>query len=224
MGKLALDFLLPQYCIGCGREGGVLCPACAAAMPRIQPPFCQRCGLPLDGGSCPDCGRLEACFDGLRSPFRFERLARQAVHQLKYQNLRLMAEPLAAELALFLQHNPLPVDVIMPVPLHPRRLRERGYNQSALLAAKLAPVIGLKVDEHSLKRARHTISQARAESAAQRRQNMDGAFVCRAGVSGKRVLLIDDVATSGATINGCAIALKEAGALSVWGLTVAREV
>ncbi len=140
-------------------------------------------------------------------------------------NLRCLARPLAGEMAAYLQENAIPADALVPVPLHPKRLRERGYNQSALLAAELGRMVGLEVDGASLKRAVHTEPQARTESATLRRRNMAGAFDCQAkSVSGKRVLLVDDVATSGATINGCAIALKKAGAASVWGLTLAREV
>ena len=225
LGKLALDFFLPQSCIGCGREGKVLCTACAARLPRISPPFCRRCGLPVSRDPCPDCARQELSFEGLRAPFRFERLVREAIHQFKYQNLRCLAAPLAGELAGYLRKNPLTVDIIMPVPLHPKRLRERGYNQSELIALELGHMLGLKVDCLSLKRVLDTKPQARMSKVAQRRHNMAGAFQCEpGGVGGQKVLLIDDVATSGATINNCAFSLKRTGAASVWGLTIAREV
>ena len=187
-GELALDFLLPQTCLGCGREGAALCSACAGRMPRILPPMCLRCGLPqAPGAACPDCSRLDCSFDGLRSPFRFERLVREAVHQLKYQNLRCIAGALAGEMAAYLQENVMPADVLMPVPLHPKRLRERGYNQSALLATELGRIVGLEVDRVSLIRVAHTAPQARAGSAALRRQNRAGAFECQAkGVRVKR--------------------------------------
>jgi ComF family protein len=224
--RCTLDFLLPQSCLGCGVEGEALCPACTSRLPRITPPVCARCGLPLPPGApCPDCAQLDFAFDGLRAPFRFEKLVREAVHQLKYQNLRCLATPLAAELARYLGANPVPADILMPVPLHPRRERERGYNQSALLAQKLGPMLGLKVTTRDLRRAVHTPAQARAESVRLRRQLMADVFVCLPGaLQGRKVLLIDDVATSGATMHHCALALKRSGAVSVWGLTVAREL
>ena len=112
----------------------------------------------------------------------------------------------------------------MPVPLHPKRLRERGYNQASLLAKKLSRLGGLPVVEDTLIRVRDALPQARTRSAIERRQNVQDAFVCHQGLEGKQVLLIDDVCTTGATLDACAIALKAAGAGSVWGLTVAREM
>ena len=225
LGNLALDFVLPQNCLGCGKEGRVLCQACTTRLPRILPPFCRRCGLPITHEPCPDCSRQQPFFDGLRAPFRFENLAREAIHLLKYKNIRCLAAPLAGEMACYLRHNPLPVDVVIPVPLHRMRLRERGYNQSELVAAHLGSVLGLEVDRTSLRRVLNTRPQVSMTRAAHRRHNMAGAFQCREKtVSQRSILLIDDVATSGATISNCALSLKKAGASSVWGLTIAREV
>ncbi len=225
LGKFVLDLLLPQNCLGCGREGFVLCSQCIAHLSRISPPFCQRCGLPLTKVNCPDCARQAPIFDGLRAPYRFERLVREAIHQLKYQNLRSLAKPFAGELATYLKNNPIPADLIVPVPLHRNKLRERGYNQSELVARELGRMVGLSVDCSCLTRILDTKPQARLGKAAHRRQNVTGAFQCqRARVCNQRVLVIDDVATSGATINNCAISLKQAGASSVWGLAIAREI
>ncbi len=226
LNKLALDFLLPQTCLGCGREGELICSSCRDFLPELEPPYCPVCGLPLNTGQiCPDCAGGGFVLNGLRAPFRFERLVREAVHQFKYQNLRSLAAPFAGFLAGYLHANPLPVEVIVPVPLHPRRLKERGYNQALLLAHELGLLTGLPVVNDDLIRRRHTPPQARTASLAERRQHMLALFACRDGkLKGKKVLLLDDVATSGATLNGCAAALKQAGATSVWGLTLAREV
>jgi ComF family protein len=111
------------------------------------------------------------------------------------------------------------------VPLHPRRLRERGYNQSSLLARELAKHIDLPVIENCLIRVKQAKPQVRAGDVRERRRNVADAFVCRdAEVSGKQIILIDDVCTSGATLESCATALKNKGAMSVWGLTLAREI
>jgi ComF family protein len=110
------------------------------------------------------------------------------------------------------------------VPLHPRRLRSRGYNQAVLLARELGKLAGLPVEEKALRKERNTPPQARATSAHERRENVKGSFSCRPeSVEGKQVLLLDDVCTTGATLEACSLVLKEAGASSVWGLTLARE-
>jgi len=163
--------------------------------------------------------------DGVRSPFRFEGLMRRAIHELKYKNLKVLDLPLARLLAKYLEDKPLPRDVLVPVPLHPRRLRERGYNQSSLLAQKLGKLADLPVVEGLLLRLRDTPAQARIATAGVRRRNVAEAFTCRDGqLQGEKVLLIDDVCTTGATLDACAVALKKAGASSVWGLTLAREM
>ena len=113
----------------------------------------------------------------------------------------------------------------MAVPLHQKRLRERGYNQSGLLAGELGKRAKLPLIEDCLIRERPALPQARTQTAAERRSNVTEAFACRDNrVKDKQVLLIDDVATSGATLNACAVALKATGAASVWGLTIAREI
>ncbi len=227
VGKLlgrGLDLFFPRFCVGCGREGEFICPSCQKELARLTPPICPRCGLPKEGEACADCLNLKA-IDGIRSPFKFEGVIREAIYQLKYGGVRALASPLGSLLYQFLLQNPLPVDILVPVPLHRKRLRERGYNQSSLLAKELGKLSNLKVVEGFLVRHRHTPPQAKTISAAERRNNVADAFTCVGGrLLGKRVLLIDDVATSGATLDFCAQALKEGGASSVWGLTLAREI
>jgi len=163
--------------------------------------------------------------DGIRSLFRFEGTVRQAIHHFKYRDIKALAAPLAQLMEGYLRANPLPVQVLVPVPLHPRRLRQRGYNQSYLLARELSKLVSLPLAEGWLLRLRNTPPQAKTRSVEQRQSNVAEAFLCRGGGwQGKSLLLIDDVCTSGATLNACARALKEAGASSVWGLTVAREL
>jgi ComF family protein len=226
LGKAFADFLFPLYCIGCGKEGAILCDSCAAKLDRLVPPFCPRCGLPETGrGDCPDCSGLDLSIDGICSPLIFRKLTREAIHQLKYHNMRVMAVPLANILHSYLAENPIEADFLVPVPLHPKRLRERGYNQSLLLARHLGKLACIAVREDVIKRCVNTPPQARTGSSAERHSNMRGAFACTYGkLKDKKVLLIDDVSTSGATLDACALALKKAGAASVRGLTVAREV
>jgi ComF family protein len=223
---IALDLLFPRWCVGCGREGDFVCPECSKSRVRILPPLCPRCGRPqLNGVTCPVCTGWQAAIDGIRAPFKFEGVVRQAIHGLKYQHLRAMAPLLGQWLGDYLAANPIPGEVLVPVPLHPKRLRERGYNQSRLLALELAKLTGMTLVDNCLVRQRHTTPQARTRNVEERRDNVAAAFACRdRRPEGKAVLLIDDVATSGATLDACARALKEAGAGSVWGLALAKEI
>jgi ComF family protein len=224
--RAALDFLFPQKCLGCGEEGELICRKCLKSLPRILPPLCPRCGKPQSSGIlCSGCVNWQTAITGIRSPFKFEGTLRQAVHQLKYKNLRSLSRPLAGLLSDYLQSNPLPGQVLVPVPLHPRRYKERGYNQSALLARELGKLIGLPVVEDCLARKKYILPQAQTKSVEERRYNVNKAFTCRSSaVQNKYVVLIDDVATSGATLDACAAALKSSGSLSVWGLVLAREI
>ena len=226
VGGIALNLLFPQRCIGCGRGGEIICDSCCRELPRIMPPICPRCGRPQASGIlCSHCVSWQAEIDGIRSPFRFERVARQAVHQLKYQNLRSLVTPLAWLLNDYLIANSVPFDVLIPVPLHRKRLRERGYNQSGLLARELSKLNEVPLVDNCLIRHQPSPPQARTSSVEERQINVAGAFTCRdRSLRDKQVLLIDDVATSGATLDACAGALKAAGATSIWGLTLAREI
>jgi ComF family protein len=150
---------------------------------------------------------------------------RKSVHELKYRGLKAISPCLAELLADYLKENPVPGEALVSVPLHPRRLRERGYNQSVLLAGELGKRVGLPVIEDCLTRVKQAQPQVRAVDVEERRRNVADAFVCRdERVNNKQIILIDDVCTSGATLESCATALKRSGATSVWGLTLAREI
>lgn len=152
-------------------------------------------------------------------------VVRKAIHQLKYRNLKAIAPCLAELLADYLSSHSLPGEALVCVPLHPRRLRERGYNQSGLLASELGRRTGLPVIDDCLIRVKQAQPQVRAVDAQERRSNVADAFACRDDrASGKQIILLDDVCTSGATLEACASALKNKGAASVWGLTLAREI
>ncbi len=226
LGDLTLDFLFPKTCLGCGKAGELLCARCRRSLPRIYPPICPRCGRPQASGVlCPSCVRRNSSIDGIRAPFRFGGTVREAVHQFKYKNLRILAKPLARLMCDYLSRDPLPADVLMPVPLRPKRLRDRGYNQSELLAKELSLLVHLPVSTGQLVRCKYTQPQAKTTSVEERQVNMTDAFACVENeMAGKHVLLIDDVSTSAATLDACAAALKSSGAASVWGLVLAREV
>jgi len=213
--EAALDILFPRRCLGCGREGDYICPACRQSLPRLN----TKCPIHLEP---------PLAIDGIYAPFLFEGTMRRAIHELKYRQLRALSGTLAALLYEYLTENRLPGEVLVPVPLHGRRLRQRGYNQAALLAADLSRLSGQPLETGCLMRKKQSPPQAESASLVERRENVAAAFGCRPAqadrLMGKGVILIDDVATSGATLNACAAALKEAGAAAVLGLTLAREI
>lgn len=226
LGGMTLDILFPKRCVGCGREGDFICDSCRISLPRVMPPLCPVCGKPQSSVIlCSSCVSVQARIDGIRSPFRFDGVIRQAVHQLKYRNLRALAVPLGQLLNDYLMTNPVPGEVLVPVPLHRKRLRERGYNQSSLLAGELGKLTSLPVVDDCLTRIRYTTPQARTATVGERKNNVADAFACGSDrLRDKPVLLIDDVSTSGATLDACAAALKAGGAASVWALVLAREI
>jgi ComF family protein len=160
--------------------------------------------------------------DGIRSASFFEdNPIRSAIHFLKYRNHQAVASALAQILAEAYHRFRLLAQVIVPVPLHAARLRERGYNQSELLARQIGYRLNLPVNTSALQRTRSTQSQMTL-GYEERHRNVSGAFTCAASVTGQTVLLIDDVCTTGSTLDACAQALKLAGAAAVWGLTLAK--
>ena len=152
-----------------------------------------------------------------------EGAVRKAIHALKYQGVRAVAPTLGQLLVPFLAQEGLEGDLLVPVPLHPKRERQRGYNQLLLLAQAVGRATGLAVEPRALTRVTSVPSQVSLR-AEERRANVAEAFRARPeSVAGRRILVIDDVCTTGATLEACALALKEAGAVSVWGLALARE-
>jgi len=152
-----------------------------------------------------------------------EESARELVYSLKYRNLRALAPDMGRLLGEYLESHPIAADVVIPVPLHSRRERERGYNQSELLANALGILTGAVVDKRALRRARNAPPQVSIDGHEKRKENVEGAFECTTSLDGAHVLLIDDVVTTGSTLSACASALKDSGAKSVWGLAFARQ-
>ena len=218
-----LDLVFPIHCAGCGREGGVICGQCVDGLERLTAPYCRVCAAPGVSGLCRWCGQSPPGFDSLRSPFRFEGPIRDAIHRLKYKGERASAGLLAGLMVEYLKRNPVAVDALVPAPLHPRRLRNRGYNQSALLSREIGKSLALPVREDLLVRVRNPRPQVDARSQQERRENVADNFDSPAEATGLSVLLIDDVATTGSTLSECAQALKDSGAVRVHALTLARE-
>ena len=219
----SLDLLFPPRCVSCGREGAFLCGTCLAMMPRLEPPYCAVCAKPTPSMFC-RCQDTPLAVDGVRAPFRMEGAARKAVHALKYSNLRALAPELARLMAQHLEANPIPGDALVPVPLHPKRLRERGYNQAELLARSVGKLTGLPILNEALARTRPSAPQVSLASREARARNVQDAFQCARSVEGLALILVDDVVTTASTVSACAAALKARGATSVWALALAREV
>lgn len=215
--------MFPIPCAGCGREGGILCAECADGLERLTFPYCRICAAPDVSGVCRWCQQHPPGFDSLRSPFRFEGPVREAIHALKYRGVRAAAGTLAGLMVEYLQRNPASADVLIPAPLHPRRLRSRGYNQSALLAREAGKALGLPVREDLLVRVTNARPQVEAQTREERRRNVADNIACQADATGLTALLIDDVATTGSTLSECGFALKGAGANRVYALTLARD-
>lgn len=221
-GEALLDVLFPPRCPGCGRVGATFCAACQARIERPPAPACLRCGRPAAAASlCEACQATSSHLDRIASAALFAHPLRDAIHELKYNSARSLARPLGARMAAAWQQSGFTADLIVPVPLHPARLAERGYNQSALLARVLSQQVGVPVDEKAIVRRKATLQQARL-SATERRENVKDAFASRGDLPGRRIVLIDDVCTTGSTLEACAEALRSAGAASVWAFTLAR--
>jgi ComF family protein len=232
-GRL-VDVALPRLCAACREpvEGAGLCPTCWSRLSFIAPPFCERLGIPFpyDGG--PGLLSLEAiadppAYDRARAAVRYDEIARTLVHALKYGD-RLDLAPMMGRWMAQAGHQLLTeADAIVPVPLHWRRQWARRFNQSALLAEIIGKASGRPVVLGGLERARATRQQV-GLGKSERAQNLQGAFrvppAGKAEAVGRRLVLVDDVLTSGATVDACTRALLRAGATSVDVLVFARVV
>ena len=223
LARRALDLLLPPSCAGCSQGGHFICQACESSLPALERPYCSLCARPGQPRVCERCAASSPAFDGVSAPYLFEGAARQMVHGLKYDNLRASAPELGRLLAEYVSANPVPGNVLVPVPLHRRRERERGYNQSELLAREPSKRTGVPVDCGMVRRIRNTPPQASIQNYEERTGNIAHAFECPSELNGESIVLIDDVVTTGSTMSACAAALKAAGAGSVWGLALARQ-
>jgi ComF family protein len=215
------DMFYPERCVGCDRRAGdVLCRACFEALPRVGSPVCERCGLPTAFATfvCGECKNVDFGFQSARAPLRYEGVGKEIVHDLKYRGYKKVVGKLAVPLMLQALGDGR-FDAVVPVPLHRSRLRKRGFNQAELLARGVAEGINATLSD-TLKVVRSTRDQVEL-SAAQRRANVAGAYRAVGPVRGK-VLLIDDVFTTGATMSACAATLARAGAREVHALSLCR--
>jgi ComF family protein len=225
-----LDAALPPHCLTCDTpvsEQGTQCPDCYARLNFITEPYCARCGLPLPylDAVCTACEHAPPIFETARAPLLYDDGARGLILPFKHADRTDLALPMAGHMARVGASLLAHADILVPVPLHWRRLFKRRYNQSALLARRLGARAAKPVIPDALRRIRATVPLA-GLSAFERRLAVEGMFIVAPGymlrLQGKRILLIDDVMTSGATANACTRALLAAGAAAVDVLAVAR--
>ena len=221
-----LDFLFPPRCAGCDKWGERYCASCQEQTKLISSSICQVCGEPYHGPFrfvCQRCQTSDLFYTSLRSWAYFEGPLQRAIHKLKYKRDLGLGEKLAQPLVNLLLANNWDIDLVTAVPLDTLRQRDRGYNQSLCLARPLAWETGLPIDASIIKRIRKTRSQV-GLSLEERKINVTGAFWAEKKlVNGKTILIVDDVLTTGSTINSCADALMRAEASRVYGLTLARS-
>ena len=218
-----LDWLFPPDCGGCGKKGARWCAACVSASQLMGDACCPVCGnIIFTPGECSRCHEQKPFFTRLRSWALYLGPIRNMVHRLKYKGDISLGEAVAEPLIADLRRSGWEIDVVAPVPLSLARMAERGYNQAALIALPVAIGLHLPYRAGLLTKTRHTRSQV-GLSYDDRLLNVVDAFSVESGKAiGKRVLMIDDVTTSGATLNECARALMSAGAGMVYGYTFAR--
>jgi ComF family protein len=237
MLDMILHWVFPADCAVCNRPAvdrrlPFFCRDCWATIRPIEGPICPWCGRPFDsplalrsspGHLCGPCRVKPPAFDRALSPYRYEGVLEKALHLFKYRRRDALASRLADLMLVWADRLPS-VSLVMPVPLHPSRLRTREFNQALLLADRLADWLGLPLSFEQLVRVRATRPQTELDR-KERVRNVRRAFAVRhpAGLASQHILLVDDVLTTGATVNECAKALRRAGAKSVTVLTLARR-
>lgn len=220
-----MDAVLPQRCIACRRFGAALHRDCLGRLPAAEGPRCERCWRPGVVGRCDGCVGVVGSLTAVRAPFRFEGIARLAILEVKFGGVTALVEPLAKATAEVIPLEWLDGEPsIAPVPLHSRRRRQRGFNQAELLARELGRLTGLEVRADLVRRTRVTAPQA-GLTAAERWRNVVEVFEVRRGERPlpAAVIVVDDVTTTGATLDAVGSALRSSGVGRVYGLTLARE-
>lgn len=221
-----LDILFPKFCFRCGKEGEYLCPDCFSLIDILEKQYCPFCSKPkivFNGKTCSSCqGRnIEGlyCATSYKDP-----IVRELISQFKYYGVKDISKPLAALIVahfLNLENNQFISDnfILVPTPLHKKKLKERGFNQSEELGKVISTFLN-KPLKNVLIKIKPTSNQV-GLTKDERKENLKGVFRCSEHIN-KKVLLIDDVFTTGSTMEECAKTLKESGAKEVWGVTVSR--
>jgi ComF family protein len=222
-GYNALDWLFPPICLGCGEEGVFICPDCFSKIYLIPQDVCSYCGsYTSKSGRCANCFGKVLPYEAYRGFAFYDGVIRKGIHHLKYQNDLTIGRYLAKILKTVYDRAGWVVDLIVPIPIGEKKMEERGYNQAERLARPLSDLLNLPMIPEALIRINEISSQVGLNQ-TERRENVRQAFVAKANlVRGKCVLLVDDVFTSGATMEAASTELKQAGASKVFCLTVAK--
>jgi competence protein ComFC len=248
-GNFILDLIFPISCLGCGEEGKWICRECFEKIKLLQKQACPICGADSQTGSrCFNC-RNKSELDGVVAAAAYwhraadgkeieNSLVKEAIHIFKYRFVKDLAKPLSGLMAerfknreLFKKEKPIPFGpdiseerIVVPVPLHPKRFRWRGFNQAELLAENLAKKFDLPLEKSVLLRSKNNIPQVEIKERRARLENIRDAFGCAENpvLKNKTVILVDDVCTTAGTLSECAKVLKKSGAKEVWGVVVAR--
>lgn len=225
IGAKIKQFLPAQPCVLCGSmsHDGMWCGACDAALPYLDAPHCPVCALPTPSGEvCGHCLKDPPLFTRTNAVFSYSFPLDKLVQAMKYGEQLALANAFAEKLALRIDKSDLP-DCIIPMPLHPAKLRERGFNQSLLLAATLARKLDIELLANVCQRVRDTPPQS-ALPWKERKKNVRNAFRCDMDLAGMRVALVDDVLTTGASLNALADAVKKRGSVESNSWVVARTL
>lgn len=217
-----LDWIYPPQCVSCGAPGSLFCRDCRSRLLPVGEHYCTKCGKPLKKGqSCRLCARSEFLFRASRAPYIYEGPAAALIKKLKYDGCLDLVPILTELLYAFWQGLGWDADLIVPVPLSEKRRAQRGFNQSEMIGAAFSKKTGIPMVPGALMKIRHTARQV-GLNAEERRENLSGAFAAEElMVKGKRILLLDDVMTTGSTFAECSAVLLKAGAGSVDCLSVA---
>lgn len=220
-----LDWIYPPSCVGCKQSGTLFCSECLDSIQYLNNGLCPTCGYPrFNARVCLGCSHHSPNYNQIRSVAAYTGSIREGLHQLKYQNHLGLGIEFASMLNQLVVKQNWQIDLIVPVPLSKNRRKERGYNQSALIALPLSLQLECKMDDKLITRTKETQTQVELDK-HQRQKNLENAFhVPTNRCIDKNILVVDDVITTGATINDCARALKSAGAKEVYAVSIGRVV
>lgn len=228
--EILLDILFPKFCVGCGKEGTYLCEDCFYLIEILEKQYCPFCQIPkivLDGRTCPLC-RKSKKLTGLFCATSYENfLVKKIIHEYKYSLIKELAIPLSLLIIIHFYNlgklKNFSDFILIPVPLHKKKLKNRGFNQAEEIAKELSKFLNIPLLSNGLIKTKQTKSQTELQK-EDREKNVKGVFVCtkNSSVRKRKILLVDDIFTTGATMEECARVLKEAGAREVWGVVVAR--
>ncbi|MBA4384156.1 MAG: hypothetical protein C0410_05420 [Anaerolinea sp.] len=221
-----MDWLYPPRCCNCDRRGFILCEACYAEIEPLHGKLCQKCGYPIFNKDrlCEDCRLAPLPYTQMLSWASYSGPVQKAIHSLKYKQNLAVGSMLAKPLVDLVKKSGWQIDLVVPIPLSRSRLRSRGYNQAALISHQLAAQLNIQHSSNAVKRIRNTSTQIEMDVNKRFTNLLDAFYANPATLKKRNILVIDDVITTGATMQNCAKALLDAGAENIYCLSVARAI